>query len=56
MNYFAIQNRLNPEFLWCATDGWTDGEEFDLYTLEESETLRLPIDGQWIHFNNIIRH
>lgn len=56
LNYFAIQNKKDPEFLWSNTNGWTDDEDFDLFTIEESETLNLPIDGQWERICNIVRH
>lgn len=55
-NYFAIQSTTEPELLWSNTDGWTDGEDFDLFTIEESETLSLPTGGQWVRFNNIPRN
>jgi hypothetical protein len=54
-NYFAIQSTHDPDLLWSNTDGWTDGEDFDLFTIQESETLNLPADGQWVRFANIIR-
>jgi hypothetical protein len=54
-NHFAISNTNNPELLWSNTNGWVDDEDFDLFTLEESETLKLPLEGQWVRFNNIIR-
>jgi hypothetical protein len=54
--YFAIANKDNPELLWSNTSGWVDHEDFDLFTLEESETLDLPIGGEWTTFNNIIRN
>lgn len=55
-NYFAIQSTTEPELLWSNADGWTDGEDFDLFTIEESETLSLPTDGQWVRFNSIPRN
>jgi hypothetical protein len=56
MNYFAISNTTDPALLWSNSEGWTDGEDFDLFTLEESETLSLPIGGQWVRFCNIVRY
>jgi hypothetical protein len=55
LNYFAIQRIDSPDLLWSNADGWTDGEDFDLFTIQESETMTLPIDGQWVRFANIIR-
>jgi hypothetical protein len=54
-NYFAITCINNPELLWSNTDGWVEDENFDMFTLEETETLNLPIEGEWIRFNNIIK-
>ena len=54
-NYFAIQSTIEPELLWSNTDGWTEGEDFDLFTIDESETLDLPLNGKWVRFVNIIR-
>ena len=56
MNQFAIQCVNNPVLLWSNTDGWTEDEDFDLFTLEESETLNLPIEGQWVRSSSIIKY
>lgn len=55
MKYLAIQSNTNPEMLWSNTDGWTDGDDFDLFTIEESQALNLPIGGQWVRFSDIPR-
>ena len=55
-NYFAIQCVNDPDLLWSNTHGWVDCEDFDLFTIEESETLNLPVNGQWVRFANIIRN
>lgn len=54
-NYFAIICITNPKLLWSNTDGWVENENFDMFTLEETETLNLPIEGKWIRFKNIIK-
>jgi len=54
-NYFAITCINNSELLWSNTDGWVEGEDFDMFTLEETETLNLPTEGQWVKFNNTIK-
>lgn len=50
MNQFVIVNDTKTEdagLFWSNTDGWTEGDDFEVFTLEESETLNLPIGGQW---------
>lgn len=54
MNTFVIQCISNHELLWSNTDGWTDCDNFDVFTIEESETLNLPIDGQWVRSSEIV--
>ena len=51
MNRFIIENIYNPTLVWSNTDGWVDSNEddnYDVFTLEESETLDLPIEGKWV--------
>jgi hypothetical protein len=48
MNRFVIQNTIDPDFFWSNTDGWVDDDNFDTFSLDESETLRLPVDGAWV--------
>jgi hypothetical protein len=52
MNRFRIVNVLNPELAWSNVFGWIDADEddWDTFTLEESETLDLPLDGAWERF------
>lgn len=52
MNRFVIQNVNDPDLLWSNTDGWVE-EDFDTFTLDESETLNLPIEGEWVRLNTI---
>jgi hypothetical protein len=47
MNY-VIENVIDPELLWSNGWGWTDGDDFDVFSLQEMETLNLPIEGKWI--------
>jgi len=47
MNRFVIVNMTDPALLWSNDEGWTDSDNFDVFSLEESESLRLPIAGQW---------
>ena len=45
---YAIKNTENKNLYWSNTYGWVD-KDFDLFTLEESKELNLPIDGTWIN-------
>jgi len=47
MNRFVIANENDESLLWSNTDGWTDSDDFDVFSLEETETLNLPIEGRW---------
>lgn len=46
-NRFVIQNENDETLLWSNTDGWVDDDNFDVFSLEESEELFLPVEGQW---------
>ena len=51
MNKFIIENVFNPQLVWSNIEGWVDSNEddnYDVFTLEESETLNLPIEGKWV--------
>lgn len=44
--------KLKPYFtnvpcFWSNTDGWTDLDDADLFSYEESMCLRLPMNGEW---------
>ena len=45
---YAIKNTENKNLYWSNTDGWVS-KDFDLFTLEESKELNLPINGTWIN-------
>jgi hypothetical protein len=47
-NTYVIQNENDFSLLWSNTHGWIDDDDFDVFTLQESETLTLPIEGRWI--------
>jgi hypothetical protein len=56
-NHFAIYNINDPSLLWSNTYGWVDDDDsFDLFTIEESETLNLPLEGQWVRFNDVVKN
>jgi len=47
MELYIITNISDPTLRWSNTDGWTDGEGFDVFTMQGKLYLRLPIDGKW---------
>lgn len=50
MNRFVIVNSTETDeagLFWSNTEGWTDSDNFETFTPEETETLNLPIGGQW---------
>jgi len=46
MKYY-IQSAENNKLFWSNTDGWCDNTR-SLFSLEEKETLSLPMGGVWI--------
>ena len=46
MKYY-IQYTKNNKLFWSNTDGWCDNTR-SLFSLEEKETLNLPIGGVWV--------
>ncbi len=46
-NRYVIANKNEPDLLWSNSEGWTDGDDFEVFSLEESEELSLPIEGEW---------
>lgn len=53
MNAFVIQNKHDTTLLWSNDEGWTDSDNFEVFTLEESETLMLPIEGEWARIQTL---
>lgn len=48
MNNFVIRNISNKDLFWSNDEGWTDSDNFEVFTLEETETLTLPMGGEWV--------
>jgi hypothetical protein len=55
MTKFVIECVNDTTLAWGNTDGWTDGCDFDVFTLNETKTLTLPIEGAWIKLNEWIK-
>ena len=49
-NFFVIENVFDSKMVWSNTEGWVDENDcnYDVFTLEESETLDLPVEGKWV--------
>ena len=49
MNHnFAIRCVNNRELFWSNDEGWTDSDNFEVFTLKETEQYNLPIEGEWV--------
>jgi hypothetical protein len=53
MNNFAIQCINDNSLFWSNDEGWTDSDNFEVFTLEESESIDLPIEGQFVRIFTI---
>lgn len=47
MQNFVIANISDKLLKWSNADGWTHGNDFDIFTPEEKEIFNLPINGKW---------
>jgi hypothetical protein len=47
---YVIENETDSNLLWSNAWGWTDGDDFDVFTFEERAEFDLPIEGKWIQF------
>jgi hypothetical protein len=34
--------------LWSNDEGYTDSDNFEVYTAEETEMFGLPLEGEWV--------
>jgi len=48
---YAIRNAENPTEWWSNTFGWTIKQTRDTFTQEERDTLRLPMEGEWVEID-----
>ncbi len=47
MNRFVIVSMTHPALFWSSDEGWTDSDNFEVFSLAESESFDLPMGGQW---------
>jgi hypothetical protein len=45
---YVIRCINDPELLWSNDEGYTDSDNFEVFTAEETEIYDLPIEGEWI--------
>ena len=45
---YAIGCKTTPSLRWSNANGWTKGPGYDRFTETETETLNLPIEGEWV--------
>lgn len=43
---WIVFNTKDPDLCWSSTNGW-GFDDYDTFTDEERESLRLPLDGEW---------
>ena len=51
MNRYVILNVNDESLIRSNTDGWIvedEDDNYDVFSLEETEELNLPIDGKWV--------
>ena len=45
---YVIRNTNDHELLWSNDEGYTDSDNFEVFTAEETELYDLPIEGEWV--------
>lgn len=53
-NRFVIECINNRTLLWNKAEGWVEGEDFDVFSLDETEKLTLPLAGVWVRLNTFL--
>jgi hypothetical protein len=53
MNNFVVRCFGDHNLLWSNDEGWTESDNFEVYTLEESEESELPFGGEWIRLQTL---
>ena len=48
LDAYVIENETDSSLLWCNAWGWTDGDDFDVFSFEEKEEFTLPTEGKWM--------
>jgi hypothetical protein len=45
---YVIRCVNDHELLWSNDEGYTDSDNFEIYSFEETKIYHLPIEGEWI--------
>lgn len=51
--FYFIVLRGQESLAWSNDSGWVEGEEFDLFSETEKQTVTLPMGGEWREAFNI---
>jgi hypothetical protein len=46
---FIIKCINDKTLFWNNADGWVEENDFDVFSLDETKTLRLPLEGAWLN-------
>lgn len=44
---YIIISKDDPELTWSNSEGFTLGDDFEVFTEDERKRENLPIDGEW---------
>ena len=48
LDAYVIENEVDNSLLWSNAWGWTDGDDFDVFSFDEKEDFDLPMKGKWM--------
>lgn len=51
---YVIKNSM--EEFWSKEDGWVDIDSATHFTKDETQTLNLPIGGNWVALDGEVHH
>ncbi len=44
---YIIISKIDPELTWSNSEGFTLGDDFEVFTEDERDREELPLDGEW---------
>ena len=48
---YVIRSTIDPADYWSNEFGWTDNDSRDVFGDYDRQTLRLPLDGEWVRLS-----
>lgn len=48
LDAYVVENNNDNSLLWSNAWGWTDGDDFDVFTFDQKEDFDLPVEGKWM--------